>query len=96
MSMPQIQSLWENNSTRLSRGETRVFKFAFTLSISPGDYFLDLGVMQVDGTRGGCVLDVRRSIAHCLVCLDRDRPFDGLVDLATNFEVLEEQFHSRA
>ena len=80
----------------ISGGETRVFKFAFVLSISPGDYFLDLGVMQVDGTRGGCVLDVRRSIAHCLVCLDRDRPFDGLVDLATTFEVLEEQFYSRS
>lgn len=80
----------------ISGGEIRVFKFTFVLSISPGDYFLDLGVMQVDGTRGGCALDVRRSIAHCLVCLDRDRPFDGLVDLATTFEVLEEQFQSRS
>ncbi|HBH78499.1 MAG TPA: sugar ABC transporter ATP-binding protein [Nitrospira sp.] len=77
----------------ISKGEVRVFKFAFTLNISPGDYFLDLGVMKEDGTRGGCVLDVRRSIAHCLVCADRDRPFDGLVDLATSFEVLEEQLH---
>ena len=79
----------------ISSGEVRIFRFAFALNISPGDYFLDLGVMKVDGTRGGCVLDVRRSIAHCLVSLDRDRPFDGLVDLATSFEVLEEQFHSR-
>lgn len=80
----------------ISSGEMRVFKFSFVLSISPGDYFLDLGVMRVDGTRGGCVLDVRRSIAHCLVCLDRDRPFDGFVDLATTFEILEEQFHLRS
>lgn len=80
----------------ISSGEVRVFKFAFALTVSPGDYFLDLGVMKVDGTRGGCVLDVRRSIAHCLVSLDRDRPFDGLVDLATSFEVLEDQVHSRS
>lgn len=78
-----------------SNGDVWVFKFSFSLTIGPGDYFLDLAVLEVDGTRGGCVLDVRRSIAHCVVSLDRDPPFDGLVDLDPSFEVLEEQARVR-
>lgn len=72
------------------QGDIFVFKFSFPLSVSPGDYFLDLGVSEVDGTRGGCVLDVRRSIAHCVVSLEKDLHFDGLVDLSPAFEVLVE------
>lgn len=78
-----------------SSGNVWVFKFSFPLAVSPGDYFLDLAVLEVDGSRGGCVLDVRRSIAHCVVSLDQERPFDGLVDLAPSFEVLEEQSRVR-
>jgi len=78
-----------------SGGDVWIFKFAFALTVSPGDYFFDLAVLEVDGTRGGCVLDVRRSIAHCVVSLERDRPFDGLVDLDPSFEVLEEQARVR-
>jgi ABC-type polysaccharide/polyol phosphate transport system ATPase subunit len=73
------------------RGDVWIYKFSFAITMSPGDYFLDLAVLEVDGTRGGCVLDVRRSIAHCVVSLKGDRPFDGLVDLDPNFEVLEER-----
>lgn len=75
----------------VTKGEVLVFKFSFMLTVSPGDYFLDLAVLEVDGTRGGCVLDVRRSIAHCVVTLDRERPFDGLVDLSPSLEILKEQ-----
>ncbi len=78
-----------------SSGDVWVFKFSFTLTVGPGDYFLDLAILEVDGTRGGCVLDVRRSIAHCVVSLERDRPFDGLVDLDPSFEVLEAQSRVR-
>lgn len=70
------------------KGDILTFKFSFPLIMSPGDYFLDLAVLQADGTRGGHVLDVRRSIAHCMVSLDRETPFDGLVDLSPTFEVL--------
>lgn len=75
----------------VTKGEVLGFKFSFMLTVSPGDYFLDLAVLEVDGTRGGCVLDVRRSIAHCVVTLDRERPFDGLVDLSPSLEILKEQ-----
>jgi ABC-type polysaccharide/polyol phosphate transport system ATPase subunit len=72
-------------------GQVRVFHFSFALPVNPGDYFLNLGVAEADGTRGGTVLEVRRSVAHCVVSLDGERSFDGLVDLAPKFEVLAEQ-----
>lgn len=78
-----------------SSGDVWIFKFSFVLTVSPGDYFFDLAVLEVDGTRGGCVLDVRRSIAHCVVSWERDRTFDGLVDLDPSFEVIEEQSRVR-
>jgi len=72
----------------IAEGQTSVFKFSFSLSVNPNDYFFDLGVAEADGTRGGAVLDVRRSIAHCVVSLDAERSFDGLLDLAPSFEIL--------
>jgi len=72
----------------IAEGQIRVFRFSFSLRVNPGDYFFDLGVAEVDGTRGGAVLDVRRSIAHCVVSLDTERSFDGLLDLAPSFEIL--------
>ena len=38
-----------------------VFKFSFTLRVNPNDYFIDLGIADVDGTRSGAVIEVRRS-----------------------------------
>jgi ABC-type polysaccharide/polyol phosphate transport system ATPase subunit len=73
-----------------AQGNVWVFKYSFPLSASPGDYFFDLAILEVDGTRGCLVLDVRRSIAHCVVSLEKERHFDGLVDLAPSFEVLME------
>jgi ABC-type polysaccharide/polyol phosphate transport system ATPase subunit len=73
---------------RVSVGDTRTFRFAFSFRAKPSDYFLDLGVAETDGTRGGAVLDVRRSIGHCVVSLDRPRFFEGLVDLRPTFDVL--------
>jgi ABC-type polysaccharide/polyol phosphate transport system ATPase subunit len=72
----------------VSQGQICVFRFSFSLRVNPSDYFFNLGVAEVDGTRGGTVLDVRRSIAHCVVSLDTERSFDGLLDLAPSFEVL--------
>jgi lipopolysaccharide transport system ATP-binding protein len=72
----------------VSQGQICVFRFSFSLRVSPSDYFFNIGVAEVDGTRGGAVLDVRRSMAHCVVTLDTERSFDGLLDLAPGFEVL--------
>jgi hypothetical protein len=67
-------------------GCIELFKFSFVLCVNPSDYFFDLGLAEVDGTRAGAVISVRRSIAHCVVCSDRPRSFGGLLDLATTFE----------
>lgn len=71
-----------------AEGNVWLFKYSFTLSARPGDYFFDLAILEVDGTRGCKALDVRRSIAHCMVSLEKERHFDGLIDLAPSFEVL--------
>jgi homopolymeric O-antigen transport system ATP-binding protein len=72
----------------IAEGQICVFRFSFSVRVNPSDYFFDVGVAEVDGTRGGAVLDVRRSIAHCVVSLDAERSFDGLLDLAPSFEIL--------
>lgn len=71
-------------------GEARVFKFEFFMRFKPGDYFLDLGVGEADGTRSGAVITVRRSVAHCVVSLNGECSFEGLVDLAPRFETVIE------
>src|SRR5262249_51184998 len=57
------------------QGQICVFRFSFKLRVKPGDYFFDIGVAEVDGTRGGALLDLRRSVAHCIVLLDGERFF---------------------
>ncbi len=72
----------------MPEGQIHVFKFSFALRVNPSDYFFDIGIAEADGTRGGAILDVRRSIAHCVVSLDTERSFDGLLDLSPSFEIL--------
>jgi len=74
-----------------SLGQICLYRFSFSLRVRPNDYFFDIGVAEVDGTRGGAVLDVRRSIAHCVVSQDTERSFDGFFDLAPSFEILRER-----
>jgi ABC-type multidrug transport system ATPase subunit len=71
-----------------ARGEVWVFDFSFFLGVSSGNYFLDLAVLEADGTRGGIAVDVRRSVAHILVSSREAQRFDGMVDLNPRFEVL--------
>lgn len=71
-------------------GQVCIFKFSFQLFVNPSDYFFDLGVAEVDGTRAGAILEVRRSIAHCFISLQNERSFDGVFDLKPTFEVIAE------
>jgi hypothetical protein len=71
-----------------SQGQICIYRFSFSLQVNPSDYFFNIGVAEADGTRGGAVLDIRRSIAHCVVTLNRERSFDGLLDLAPSFEIV--------
>jgi lipopolysaccharide transport system ATP-binding protein len=65
-------------------GDVRVFAFAFSMIAKAGDYFVDLGVAQVDGTPGGAVIDVRRSAVHLVVVAER-AGFTGLADFMPEF-----------
>ena len=69
-------------------GEVRVVAFHFEARLLPGDYFLDLGVAEMDGSPGGIPLDVRRSCIHFYVHAREKFQRDGLIDLHTRFEVL--------
>lgn len=72
------------NIRKALTGEVRVFQFSFQVQLMPGDYFLDLGIAEVDGTPGGSVIDVRRSIVHVAVVSERIS-FNGLVNLTPLF-----------
>lgn len=72
------------------QGEIRLFKFTFVPQIRPGEYFLDIGVAENDGSEGGVPVDVRRSVA--LIILQSDdhpRRWGGFCDLALRFEEID-------
>jgi ABC-type polysaccharide/polyol phosphate transport system ATPase subunit len=69
-------------------GEMRTFCFRFQASLSRGDYFVDLGIATNDGTSGGRVVELRRSIAQFIVSAEGLPSFDGLFDLAPTFSEL--------
>ena len=74
---------------RISSGHTCVVRFRFTLPLHPGEYFLDIGVSEVDDSPSGAPVDVRRSAAVIRLV---DKPgasqFVGIMDLAPEFQLL--------
>lgn len=66
-------------------GEMRTFCFQFRANFSPGEYFIDLGVAVADGTSGGRVIELRRSVAEFMVSAEGQPTFDGFFDLAPTF-----------
>lgn len=65
--------------------EVRLYRIDFATPLNQGDYFIDLGVAKYDGTPGGQVLDVRRSIIH-IVIEKGETTFNGIVDIGVGFE----------
>lgn len=65
--------------------EVRLYRIDFATPLNQGDYFIDLGVAKYDGTSGGQVLDVRRSIVH-IVIEKGENTFNGIVDIGAGFE----------
>lgn len=66
-------------------GAVVVVEASFESGLRPGEYFLDLGVAQEDGTIGGRALDIRRSVVHLTVVSEREPNFEGVVDLGLSF-----------
>ena len=65
-------------------GEVRVFQFDFQPRLIPGDYFMGLGVAEVDGTPGGTAINVRLSAVH-VALIGKRASFNGLADLSPGF-----------
>lgn len=69
----------------VSKGDVRVYQIEFNVPLNEGDYFVDLGVAKYDGSPGGYILDVRRSIIHLIVSRMTEKKFDGIVDIGFRF-----------
>jgi len=67
------------------RGEIRIYQIEFNTPLNEGDYFIDLGIAKYDGSPGGYILDVRRSIIHLRVNRIEQRRFNGIVDVGFRF-----------
>ena len=67
-------------------GETKIYRIEFGTPLNEGDYFVDLGITEYDGSPGGYVLDVRRSILHLMIRRKQEKPFfNGIVDIGFRF-----------
>jgi ABC-type sugar transport system ATPase subunit len=68
------------------QGETKIYQIDLSTPLNEGDYFIDLGIAKYDGSQGGAVLDVRRSIIHLIVSSMVEKRFNGIVDMGFRFE----------
>ncbi len=66
-------------------GDVRVYQVEFKVPLNEGDYFIDLGVAKYDGSPGGAILEVRRSIIHLMVTRMVANQFNGIVDVGFRF-----------
>ncbi|MEO7860258.1 MAG: ABC transporter ATP-binding protein [Nitrospirales bacterium] len=67
-------------------GETKIYRIDFNTPLNGGDYFVDLGITEYDGSTGGRVLDVRRSMIHLVIQRKQEKPFfNGIVDIGFRF-----------
>lgn len=70
-------------------GTLQRIRFSFSVPLRPGDYFLDVGVAEMDGTPGGNAVDVRRSVAMISIApIGKRIGFNGLFDLSPKFDIL--------
>ena len=65
--------------------ETKIYRIEFNTPLNEGDYFVDLGVAEYDGSPGGYVLDVRRSMMHLMIQRRQEKQFNGIVDIGFRF-----------
>jgi len=66
-------------------GDMRVYQTEFNVPLNDGNYFVDLGITKYDGSPGGYILDVRRSIIHLVVTRMAENKFNGIVDIGFRY-----------
>lgn len=69
----------------VQQGDTKVYQLDLSTPLNEGDYFIDLGIAKYDGSQGGAILDVRRSIIHLVVSSMVEKRFNGIVDIGFGF-----------
>jgi hypothetical protein len=67
------------------QGDMKVYQLDLSTPLNEGDYFIDLGIAKYDGSQGGAILDVRRSIIHLVVSSMVEKRFNGIVDIGFGF-----------
>lgn len=67
------------------QGETKVYRLDVGTPLNEGDYFIDIGMAKYDGSEGGAILDVRRSMIHLMVSRMMEKQFNGIVDIGFRF-----------
>ena len=66
-------------------GDIVIYSYCFKIPFNSGDYFIDLGVAETDGTEGGVLLELRKSIIHFIIGSAIDHNFNGLINLMPSF-----------
>jgi lipopolysaccharide transport system ATP-binding protein len=69
----------------LAAGQIYFCEFVFEQNLLPGDYFVDVGLAEDDGTPSGSVIEVRRSLLHFTVIPSERSRFTGMVDFRAQF-----------
>jgi lipopolysaccharide transport system ATP-binding protein len=75
----------------VGKDEVRIYQIEFRTPLNEDDYFIDLGITKYDGSPGGYVLDVRRSIIHFWVSRIESRQFNGIMDIGFGFSEVAHQ-----
>lgn len=73
------------NLSEAMENETRIYIFKFRMPLNSGDYFVDLGIAENDGSKGGSLLELRRSVIHLIIEAAEEYEFTGLIDLVPSF-----------
>ncbi|MEQ1811912.1 MAG: ABC transporter ATP-binding protein, partial [Terricaulis sp.] len=77
-----------NQTVAVRAGDTQFFEFRFRTPLAPGDYFLDLGIAENDGSPASNVIHVRRSVCHLTIQASSHVRFTGVVDPDAQFKHL--------
>ena len=78
-------------------GDVQISRFSFGASLLPGEYFLDLGVAECNGTYGGVAADVRRSAVMIRIVASGKKPeFNGLFNLSPRFNLVKADTSAQA
>jgi ABC-type polysaccharide/polyol phosphate transport system ATPase subunit len=59
-----------------------IYNYTFNIPLNAGDYFIDLGIAEKNGSEGGYLIELRKSIIHLLINPSINHKFNGLVNLS--------------